>query len=119
MARFTKVNNERSEAIELIKLMDSIVKQNTWQIKSIGGESTLNTGRKRMFPDIFVYGDTSRTQILQGWEVKMPDVPITDAEFIYDAQRKTEELYLSAEPPDIRVINLHKPDLDESSENEL
>lgn len=92
MARFKKVNNERSEAIELIKLMDSIVKQNTWQIKSIGGESTLNTGRKRMFPDVFVYGDTSRTQILQGWEVKMPDVPITDAEFIYDAQRKADVL---------------------------
>jgi hypothetical protein len=65
------VDNERSEAIELIKQMDSIVKRNTWQIKSIGGESTLNTGRQRMFPDVFVYGDISRTQVLQGWEVKM------------------------------------------------
>ena len=92
MARFRKVNNERSEAIELIKLMDSIVKRNTWQIKSIGGESTLNTGSKRMFPDILLYGDNSRTQILQGWEVKMPDVPITDLDFIYDAQRKADVL---------------------------
>jgi len=92
MARFVKVNNERSEAIELIKLMDSIVKRNTWQIKSIGGESTLNTGSKRMFPDVFVYGDTARIQVLQGWEVKMPDVVISNAEFIHDAQCKAEVL---------------------------
>ena len=92
MARFVKVNNERSEAIELIKLMDSIVKRNTWQIKSIGGESTLNTGSKRMFPDVFVYGDTARIQVLQGWEVKMPDVPITNPDFIHDAQRKADVL---------------------------
>ncbi|MCL2752592.1 MAG: hypothetical protein FWE44_00405 [Defluviitaleaceae bacterium] len=92
MPRFAKVNNERSEAIELIKLMDSIVKRNTWQIKSIGGESTLNTGKKRMFPDVFVYGDTTRTQVLQGWEVKMPDVSITDSAFIADAWRKADVL---------------------------
>lgn len=92
MARYIKVNNERSEAIELIKLMDSIVKCKSWQIKSVGGESTLNTGERRMFPDIFLYGDMARTQILQGWEVKMPDVPITDSAFITDAQRKAEVL---------------------------
>lgn len=88
--------NERSEAIELIKLMDRVAKQNTWQIKSIGGESTLNTGSQRMFPDIIVYGDLARTQILQGWEVKMPDVPITDAAFIHDAQRKADVLRVSS-----------------------
>ncbi|MCL2827404.1 MAG: N-6 DNA methylase [Oscillospiraceae bacterium] len=92
MPRFSKVNNERSEAIELIKLMDSIVKRNTWQIKSIGGESTLNTGKERMFPDVFVCGDTARTQVLQGWEIKMPDVSITDSAFIADAQRKADVL---------------------------
>jgi hypothetical protein len=92
MAQYAKVNNERSEAIELIKLMDSIVKRNTWQIKSVGGESTLNTGKQRMFPDVFVYGDTARTQILQGWEVKMPDVLISDSDFIHDAWRKADVL---------------------------
>jgi len=92
MAHFVKINNERSEAIELIKLMDRIAKQNTWQIKSVGGESTLNTGSQRMFPDIFLYGDNDRTQILQGWEVKMPDVPITDTDFINDAKRKADVL---------------------------
>lgn len=92
MVRYKKVHNERSETIELIKWMDSIVKQNTWQIKLVGGESTLNTGNQRMFPDVFLYGDNERTQILQGWEVKMPDVAITDSEFIRDAQRKADVL---------------------------
>lgn len=87
-----KVNNERSEAIELIKLMDSFVRKNTWQIKSVGGESTLNTGEKRMFPDVMLYGDNDRTYVLQGWEIKMPDIPITDDDFIRDAQRKADTL---------------------------
>lgn len=85
-----KVDNERSEAIELIKLMDGFAKKNTWQIKSVGGESTLNTGSKRMFPDVIIYGDNDRTRVLQGWEIKMPDVPITDEDFIKDAQRKAD-----------------------------
>lgn len=85
-----KVNNERSEAIELIKLMDAIAKKNTWQIKSVGGESTLNTGSKRMFPDVILYGDNDRTRVLQGWEIKMPDIPITDEDFVKDAQRKAD-----------------------------
>ncbi|MCL2125229.1 MAG: hypothetical protein FWH33_04480 [Oscillospiraceae bacterium] len=92
MASFIKVNNERSEAIELIKVLDSVVKKNTWQIKSIGGESTLNTGNERMFPDVILYGDQERTHILHGWEVKMPNVSITDSAFIYDAQRKAETI---------------------------
>ena len=45
-----------------------------------------------MFPDVFVYGDTARTQVLQGWEVKMPDVPITDSAFIADTWRKADVL---------------------------
>lgn len=90
MSPMKQVHNERSEAIELIKRMDEIVKRNTWQIKSVGGESTLNTGEKRMFPDIILYGDTARSRVLQGWEIKMPDVPITDTTFVTDAQRKAD-----------------------------
>lgn len=92
MADFRIVDNERSQAIELIKIMDDISKRNTWRIKTVGGESTINTGTQRMFPDIYIYGDTSRTQILQGWEVKMPDVLITDFAFIHDAKRKADTL---------------------------
>lgn len=83
-------DNERSEAIELIKIMDAVAKRNTWEIKTVGGEKTLNTGDKRMFPDVILYGDNARTRVLQGWEIKMPDVPITDEAFIADAQRKAD-----------------------------
>lgn len=96
MTEFSKVNNERSEAIELIKLMDSVVSRNTWQIKLVGGESTLNTGTRRMFPDVILYGDTDRNRVLQGWELKMPDVPITDEVFIADAWRKADTLRVNS-----------------------
>ena len=43
-----------------------------------------------MFPDVILYGDNDRTRVLQGWEIKMPDVPITDEDFIKDAQRKAD-----------------------------
>ena len=91
-----KVDNERSEAIELIKILDRAARENTLAVKSVGGESTLNTGKTRMFPDILLYGDESRTQILQGWEIKMPDTPVTNSDFIYDAQRKASTLGLSS-----------------------
>ena len=41
-----------------------------------------------MFPDVLLYGDENQTQILQGWELKLPDTPITDTTFINDAKRK-------------------------------
>ena len=47
-----------------------------------------------MFPDVLLYGDTNSTIILQGWELKMPDVPISDERFISDAQRKAKALNL-------------------------
>ena len=41
-----------------------------------------------MFPDVVLYGNEEQSIILQGWELKMPDVPIEDETFIKDAQRK-------------------------------
>lgn len=32
-----------------------------------------------MFPDVLLYGDENQTQILQGWELKLPDTPITES----------------------------------------
>lgn len=49
-----------------------------------------------MFPDVILYGDTNLTTILQGWELKMPDVPITDETFVKDAQRKARALHLDS-----------------------
>lgn len=93
-----KVNkNERSWAIEMISQINSIVSQNDLLIKRAGGESTISVDSKlRMFPDVILYSDSDLTSILQGWELKMPDVPITDADFVNDAQRKARFLHLDS-----------------------
>ncbi len=89
--------NERSWAIEMISQINAIVGQYDLKIKRAGGESTIsyNAG-KSMFPDVVLYEDEELTTILQGWELKMPDVPITDETFVKDAQRKARALNLSS-----------------------
>ena len=89
-------NNERSEAIKLISHINVFLKNKTWRIQSVGGETTISDGKKHMFPDVILYGDSFQTQILQGWELKMPDVPINDEEFVKDAQRKAITLGLNS-----------------------
>ena len=89
--------NERSWAIELITKINQIARDNELAIKRAGGESTISTGkRKTMFPDVMLYGNDAQTVILQGWELKMPDVPIEDETFINDAQRKAVALNLNS-----------------------
>lgn len=93
-----KVNyNERSWAIEMISQINTIVSDNDLLIKRAGGESTVSVDSKlRMFPDVILYGDKELSSILQGWELKMPDVPITDEAFVKDAQRKARFLRLDS-----------------------
>lgn len=93
-----KVNyNERSWAIEMITQINSICDNNDLLIKRAGGESTVSVSPQlRMFPDVILYGDKNLTTILQGWELKMPDVPITDDTFVKDAQRKARALHLDS-----------------------
>lgn len=89
--------NERSWAIELISKINSIATANDLIIKRAGGESTISTGRgNTMFPDVVLYGNREQNIILQGWELKMPDVPIEDETFIKDAQRKAIALNLNS-----------------------
>lgn len=89
--------NERSWAIELITKINQIASGNDLVIKRAGGESTVSTGRgNAMFPDVMLYGNNEQSIILQGWELKMPDVPIEDEAFIKDAQRKATALGLNS-----------------------
>lgn len=89
--------NERSWAIELITKINIIAHANDLSIKRAGGESTISTGRgNTMFPDVVLYGNEEQSIILQGWELKMPDVPIEDDTFIKDAQRKAIALNLNS-----------------------
>lgn len=88
--------NERSWAISLISDINLILENKNWLIKRAGGETTISMGKSRMFPDVILYGDKEQRKILQGWELKMPDVPIDDTEFVADAKRKANILGLNS-----------------------
>lgn len=89
--------NERSWGIELISQINKFAELNDLIIKHAGGESTISEVKgKNMFPDVVLYGDYDLSSILQGWELKMPDVPINDADFVHDAQRKATALNLNS-----------------------
>lgn len=89
--------NERSWGIELISQINSIANRCNLLIKKAGGETTISIKKgNSMFPDVILYGDTNLSTILQGWELKMPDVSITDAAFVEDAQRKAKALNLNS-----------------------
>ena len=89
--------NERSWAIEMISQVNLLADKYDLAIKRAGGESTISYGNgKSMFPDVILYGNKELTDILQGWELKMPDVPITDEVFVHDAQRKARALKLNS-----------------------
>ena len=103
--------NERSWAINIISEINILLRNNSMLIKMAGGESTISADtiketkdeydidRPRsikMFPDMLLYADLTMTKLIQGWELKMPDTPITDTTFIKDATRKAKALGLNS-----------------------
>ncbi len=88
--------NERSWAISLISDINIKLQRLGLQIVRAGGEATISTEHQSMFPDVLLYGDENQTQILQGWELKLPDTSITDITFINDAKRKAISLKLNS-----------------------
>lgn len=86
--------NERSWAIDIITEITLYSSSRSQIIKRAGGESTINTGKKRLFPDILLYGENS--DILMGWELKMPDTSMSNQEFIDNAISKAEILKLNS-----------------------
>ena len=88
--------NERSWAIVIISEIRVMLNSLNLKIKSAGGESTLSVNKKSMFPDVLLYEGEAQTKILQGWELKMPDVLITDEALIADATRKAKALGLNS-----------------------
>lgn len=80
--------NERSAVIELISDINVFISDRDIIIKRAGGELTLTGSHNTLFPDIMLFSDTARTQFLQGWEAKMPDVSITDEDLIKNATQK-------------------------------
>jgi hypothetical protein len=92
-----KINyNERSWAIDLITDINLWLTQRNITIKRAGGENTLKSGLKSLFPDVLLFGDLDKGRILQGWELKMPDTSLDDEEFIKNAKTKAKLLSLNS-----------------------
>jgi SAM-dependent methyltransferase len=86
--------NERAWAIDLISAANQFLSKLPGSpISEFGGERSLpGQGGPHMFPDVLVFGDVQFGAILQGWELKFPDTPITDPEFIANAIEKATRL---------------------------
>jgi type I restriction-modification system DNA methylase subunit len=84
--------NERSWAIDVISEINLYLVNRSWHFKSAGGESTISNEKSSLFPDVLIFKDQTRNIILQGWELKMPNTPINDAELISNAIKKAKIL---------------------------
>ncbi len=84
--------NERSWAIDVISEINIYLANKSWHVKSAGGENTIRNEKSSLFPDVLIFKDSAKKIILQGWELKMPDTPITDTELINNAKIKSEIL---------------------------
>lgn len=91
-------SNERSVGSELITKMNIIFNNNDWGMKKAVGELSLKSENAKdnrnptLFPDVIIFKDEDKLLPLMGWELKMPDVPIDDAEFISNAKDKANRL---------------------------
>lgn len=90
--------NERSWAIDVITEINLIVSQRRKTIRRAGGERTLKASTKSssLFPDVLLFQDDQSLKILQGWELKMPDTAISDAELLANATKKATLLGLNS-----------------------
>lgn len=86
------VYNERSWAIDVISEINLYLSNKSWHFKYAGGENTIHDEGVNLFPDVLIFRDSARNIILQGWELKMPDTPINDAELINNAITKANIL---------------------------
>ncbi|MFZ5641683.1 MAG: N-6 DNA methylase [Bacillota bacterium] len=87
--------NERSWAIDVISEINKYASQTDRKIKRAGGEFTVSTSSGKLFPDVLLFGEISMANIMQGWELKFPDTPITNAELIENATKKAQNLGLN------------------------
>lgn len=86
------VYNERSWAIDVISEINIFLNTKSWHFKSAGGENTIHSDKKTLFPDVLVFKDSQKNVIVQGWELKMPDTQINDRELIDNAIKKAKIL---------------------------
>ena len=88
--------NERSWAIDLIGHLQGIANAGHQSVRHVSGEQTIAVNGGSMFPDVLLFGDRDAARILQGWELKLPDTSINDAEFFDNAAEKARSLGLDS-----------------------
>ena len=88
--------NEKSWAIDLISEINSYVSYMDKPIKRAGGENTLVSVSESLFPDLLLFSSKEGGDILQGWELKFPDTPITDQGLLDNAEKKARRLKLNS-----------------------
>jgi hypothetical protein len=86
--------NERAWAIDVISEINRLVGANRFAIQRAGGESGVAGLDTTLFPDVLLYEDRAGRTVIQGWELKFPDTPITDGELIERASTKARMLGL-------------------------
>lgn len=95
------ISNERSEAIELIKESQRIFDHYDFIFKQATGEQSIFSNKptdgraNTLFPDVLYYEDNYQTKVSLGWELKLPETKIDDAEFINNAKDKANRLNTS------------------------
>lgn len=88
--------NERSWAIDLIGHLQGISHAGHQTVRHVSGEQTIAVNGGSMFPDVLLFGDRDAARILQGWELKLPNTAIDDADFFENAEEKARSLGLDS-----------------------
>ena len=78
----------------MISAINAYLSNRQRAIRHAGGEHTLVGGESLLFPDVLLFGDQQQGLILQGWELKMPDTPLSDVGLISNAIEKAIRLGL-------------------------
>ena len=90
--------NECAWAADVISEINRLASSRHCTIRSAGGEWSVAADALKtvLFPDVLIFGDPSRTAVLQGWELKMPDTPITNEDLLRNAESKARALELGS-----------------------
>mgnify|MGYP003798762053 CR=1 FL=1 len=89
-------HNERSRWIQLISKINVYLSCRSFFIKSSWWEIWLKHDWKTLFPDVYLYWWEEINNILQWWELKLPDTNINDEDLINNATIKAEKLWLNS-----------------------
>ena len=90
------IENERSWWIHLISKINQYANEKSYIIKKASWESGLKCWWKTLFPDVYLFWWKDISNVLQWWELKLPDTKITDDALIDNAIIKANSLWLNS-----------------------